>query len=436
MVTPDGKVLFPLRSLKGSRCVPGDKSISHRSLLFAAVADGPSHISHLAPGQDVQSTRKALERLGVPIIEREGTVSVEGLGWSGLDRDENAAPIELDCGNSGTTARLLCGLLAGRRGAYRLVGDSSLSSRPMRRVREPLEALGARIEGGDTLPLLLRGTHLHAGRVRTPVASAQVKSALILAALQADGVSTIEEDHLTRDHTERLLLSMGAPIEHTGNGAATIGVRGGEPRLSPIRFRVPGDPSSAAYLAALGCLLPGSEVVLPGVSLNPTRLGFYRLLRRMGARLSWEETEQSPEPTGTIRANGGRLQGIDVGPEDVVAAIDEIPLLAIIASQADGTTRIRGAEELRHKESDRISTTVAMLEAFGAEVEELEDGMEIHGGVSLRGCTVSSSGDHRLAMCAAVAAAVADRPSLLIGHEWVKVSYPGFFDELREHPRG
>ena len=422
--------LGPLTSVRGTLRVPGDKSISHRALLFAAIATGESRIRGLATGQDVRSTARALQRLGVPIRFWEDEVVVQGVGWDGLDRGETV-PLELDCGNSGTTTRLLLGLLAGRRGRFVLHGDASLSRRPMARVTRPLTALGATFAGGETLPLEVAGTPnngaLVGAAITTGVASAQVKSAVILAALQARGESHITEPRPTRDHTERMLTAMGAPIRPAA-GAGWY-VDGGCPPLSPLTQTVPGDASAAVYPLVLACCLPHSQVTLEDVGLNPRRIGLLRLLERMGADLDYTVCHHDPEPIGPITARSSRLHGIDVSGADVVDTIDELPLLALAAATATGRTTITGAGELRHKESDRIAATVAMLLAFGARVTELEDGMTIDGG-PLRGARVDAASDHRIAMSAAVAAALASGPSSLSGHEWVKISHPGFFEDL------
>ncbi|MBP7146839.1 MAG: 3-phosphoshikimate 1-carboxyvinyltransferase [Acidobacteria bacterium] len=416
-----------VRSVRGVVRVPGDKSIAHRALMFAALADGRSRVRGLPPGGDVRSTRGALEALGVA-IEGADDVSVAGRGWPGLARDP-AVPVELDCGNSGTTSRLLLGLLAGTRGQFRLLGDASLSRRPMGRVLRPLRAMGAEIAGGDTLPLTVHGRELAAARLETEVASAQVKSALILAALQAAGESRVDEPRPSRDHTERLLAAMGASLRRDGERGCVV--QGGRPRLAPLDLEVPGDPSSAAFFVALACLRGGSELSVERVGLNPRRTGFYRLLRAMGADLGWEVEVNVPEPVGTLVARGGALSGIRVGGEDVVDAIDEIPLLAVVAAAAEGETEIRGAGELRVKESDRIAATARLLREFGADCDELPDGLLIRGGRTLRGAAVDAGGDHRIAMAATVAASIAAGESAIGGHEWAAISYPGFFDELR-----
>ena len=431
--TEKQRVLRPLDGVRGRLTVPGDKSLSHRSLMFGAVAEGVSRVRGLASGGDVRSTRAVLETIGVPIRDEGGAVVIEGRGWAGLDVD---GEVEIDCGNSGTSARLLCGLLAGRRGRYRLIGDASLSRRPMARVTRPLAGFGADFDGGETLPITICGGQLTAANLDTGVASAQVKSALILAALQADGPSIVREARRSRDHTERLMSAMGAPIEPIdGDFDAALAWRigGGASSLMPLDFDVPGDPSSAAYAVALACALPDSEIEVEHVCLNPGRIGFYRLLARMGADIDWQMTAASPEPVGAIRARGGPRRGIEVGPEDVVDAIDELPLLAVIAATAEGRTVIRGAEELRHKESDRIAATARLLTAFGARVEERPDGLVIEGDPGarpFRGAAVDAEHDHRIAMCAAVAAALSEGDSSLTGGQWVAISYPGFFGDL------
>ncbi|MFN7964237.1 MAG: 3-phosphoshikimate 1-carboxyvinyltransferase [Acidobacteriota bacterium] len=319
-------------------------------------------------------------------------------------------------------------MLAARRGRFRLHGDASLSRRPMKRVTELLSHMGARFEGGDGLPLIVHGGDLRAANLSTAVASAQVKSALILAALQASGTSVIEEPAASRDHTERMLAAMGAPLQT--EGARVVRVTGGNAALSPLDLDVPGDPSSAAFAIALACLRPGSQVTVENLSLNPRRLGFYRLLSRMGARIEFARTQETPEQIGFITAIGSRLHGIQVEPEEIVDAIDELPLLATVAAAATGPTTIRGAAELRHKESDRITSTVAMLRAFGAVIDELPDGFEISGDTAFVPAHVDAHSDHRIAMSATIAAALAPEPSTLHGSEWVRISYPGFFDDL------
>ena len=438
--------LGPRGAVRGRLRPPGDKSVSHRALLFAAAARGTSRIRGLAPGADVAATRRALEALGVAVADEGGAsfeergasgeedggarrvVVVRGAGWAALDRAADAAPLEIDCANSGTSARLLLGLLAGTRGRFLLRGDASLSARPMARVAAPLRAFGARIEERPTLPLLVDGAALRGASVATGAASAQVKSALILAALQARGASVVVEPAPTRDHTERLLAAMGAPLRAAGT---RIEIDGGRPDLAPLDLDVPGDPSSAAYAAALAALDGAGDLVVEDALLSPRRTGFYRLLAAMGADVELSVARAAPEEVGTIVVRGGRpLRGVDVAGQDVVDAVDELPLLAVVAAQARGRTTIRGAAELRVKESDRIAATVRLLRAFGARAEELPDGLVVEGPAALRGAAADAGGDHRLAMCAAVAAARASGPSLLRGGEWVRISYPSFFADL------
>ncbi len=425
--------LKPRGAVRGVLRVPGDKSVSHRALLFGAFARGVTRARGLAPGADVRSSRGVVEALGIAVRDEGDAVLVAGRGWDGLHRDPAAPPLGLDCGNSGTTTRLALGLLAGGRGRFLLHGDASLSRRPMRRVAEPLARLGARLEERDTLPLVVEGAPLRGARVETGVASAQVKSALVLAALQADGPSVVVEPEPTRDHTERLLRAMGVPlgpVTEDGRARAGLTVPGGAPPAAPLEITIPGDPSSAAFFVALACLSPGSELRVENVLLNPGRIGFYRLLARMGADVAWHEEVSSPEPCGTIVARGGALRGVEVGAHEVVDAIDELPLLAVCGALAEGPTTIRGAAELRVKESDRIAATVALLRAFGAQADELPDGLALAGGARPRGAAVDARHDHRIAMCAAVMAARASSASRLGGAEWVRVSWPAFFDEL------
>ncbi len=429
------RVVGPAGPVRGRVRVPGDKSIAHRLLLLAAVARGTSRLAGLPAGRDVASTRGAVEALGVAVREEGDRLLVEGRGFPALDRDPSAEPVRLRCGNSGTTARLLLGLLAGRSGRYLLDGDRSLRRRPMERVTGPLRAMGAGIDGRGTLPLVLRGGPLRPLELVLPVPSAQVESALVLAALQAAGESRLVPPGPRRDHTLRALAAMGAPVDvrGPGNPPGEVRIRGrdGGPDLAPLEADVPGDPSSAAFLLALAAAIPGSDLAVPGVSVNPTRLGFVRLLRRMGAVVEVaEDRSAGPEPAGTIRVRGGPLRGIRVEGRDVADAIDEIPLVALLGAVAAGETVVRGAGELRVKESDRIAGTVALLRALGAEVEELPDGLAVRGGASLAGGTVDARGDHRLAMAGAIAGLLARGETTVIGASAAAVSWPGFFRVL------
>jgi len=398
--------------LRGSVEVPGDKSISHRALILNAVAAGPARIQNLATGEDVASTARCLRALGVKVSE-EG---VQGVGLHGL----HAPHGPLDCGNSGTTMRLLAGLLAGQPFETTLTGDQSLSRRPMDRVTTPLAKMGARA----TLdPLRVGGGKLRGAEHLMDTPSAQVKSALLLAGLQADGVTRVVEPVRTRDHTERMLGAMAAPIRVDG---AAVEVRRAA-RLDPLPLRVPGDLSSAAFWIVAAAFHPRALVELPGVGVNPTRAGILRLLPV--ARI--KETKAGGEPTATLHAR--TMRGVRPWQwSDHLSAelIDELPVLAVAATQLGGRTVISGAGELRVKESDRIAAMAAGLAALGATIRELPDGWEIDGPVRLRGARVDSFGDHRVAMALAVAGLLAEGETEVEGAECVAVSYPRFWDDL------
>jgi 3-phosphoshikimate 1-carboxyvinyltransferase len=413
--------LAPLGRIRARLRAPGDKSISHRALILNALAEGSATVTGLAPGLDVRSTAAALAALGAEVAPAaDGVVIVTGPAtWS--------ARGPVDCGNSGTTARLLLGALAPRAdGEIVLDGDDSLRRRPMDRVAIPLAAMGAEIaerNGRGRLPLAVRGRPLSGARHRLEVASAQVKSALLLAGLAAEGSTVIAEPLPSRDHTERMLRAMGADLEI-----------GGEIRLEPgpigaIDVAVPGDLSSASFFLGLAAAA-GGEAVVEGVGLNPGRTGFLSLLERLGAEVVVETEQDGIEPVGIVTVRSDGLRGIVVGAREVPGAIDELPLLAVLATQADGETRVTGAGELRVKESDRIAAIVAGLSAMGADVEALSDGFAVRGPVPLTGARLDALGDHRIGMALAVAASVARGDSLLVGAEWVDVSYPGFFDAL------
>jgi len=419
-------------ALRGRLRVPGDKSISHRALLFAALADGRSALTHLADGDDVHRTRLALEHLGVGIrTARGGEVRVQGNGLDGWRE-----PVQvLDCGNSGTTVRVLSGALAGRSFLSVLTGDASLVQRPMRRVVEPLRAMGATIDGRDGAafaPLVIRGDVLRGVRHELVVASAQVKSALVLAGLQAGGITEIAEPGASRDHTERMLAALGAPVERAGE--RVVRVRAGAPEA--FELEVPGDPSSAAFFVVAACLTPGSSIVLERVSLNPTRTGFLDVLRRMGAAIEVTETTTVVgEPVGDIAVESSALAGTTIAGDEIPNVIDEIPALAVAAAFADGVTEIRDAAELRVKESDRIGTIEQELSQLGVDVVAQADGMTIRGGAPRPG-TLKSHGDHRIAMSAAIALHALPGDSTVRGWKAVASSYPGFAEDLRSLTSG
>ncbi len=406
--------------------VPGDKSLSHRALLFSALAEGEARIRGLQEGLDVAASRRAVEALGAGVREEGGGVVVAGRGVGGL-REPDAV---IDCANSGTTMRLLAGVLAGHGFLSVLTGDASLRRRPMARILDPLREMGALALGRaeDTrAPLVLRGGSLRALDWKLPVASAQVKSAVLLAGLHARGVTWVEEPELSRDHTERMLAAMGAEVVRDG---LRVGVRG-PARLKALDLEVPGDPSSAAFWAAAALLVPGSRVRVRGVSLNPTRTGFYRILRRMGASVVLEETgEACGEPVGDVVVEHGPLEGVEVSPAEVPTAIDELPVLAAVAAAARGETRVRGAEELRHKESDRIEAVAGELRKAGVPVQTLPDGLRVTGGAPLRPAAFESHDDHRLAMAMGVLCLAIPGGGTVDGAEAAAVSYPGFWTQL------
>ena len=442
------ETVTPATRIDGSIRVPGDKSIAHRALILGALADGDSVISGLPEGEDVRATMACLRSLGVAISPsplwggsgREYRISpaatAGGPGW-GFATPHGA----LDCANSGTTMRLLAGLLAGSRVSATLEGDTSLRRRPMARVIDPLRRMGARIDSNEGRPpLFVSGTRLQGRHHLLSVASAQVKSAILLAGLAASGPTTIVEPVPTRDHTERLLTAMGAdlrvsslaPLAREGQGGGpTIELRPSHRPLRSIELAVPGDFSSAAFWMAAAAMRPGWSVTIEQVGLNPTRTAFLRLLEAMGAQVVVELGSAGIEPTGTVTVVGRQLRAIDVGAADVAAAIDEIPALLAVATQAEGVTRIDGAAELRVKESDRIAGMAEGLRRMGTVVEEGQDGISVSGPSTLGGVMVSSNGDHRIAMALAIAGLVASRPTTIDDADCVAVSYPAFFNDLR-----
>lgn len=408
--------------------VPGDKSISHRSLILAALSNGSSRISGLLRSADVQSTANVLAAMGVSIESEGESIRVVGLGLRGLIAPRR----QLDCGNSGTTARLMSGVCAAHSFDSTLVGDASLSRRPMRRATEPLEQMGAHFtfrENPDGLPLTIHGTSLASIGWKSPTASAQIKSAILLAALNAQVSATVTEPHRSRDHTERMLAARGVPIMVDG---ATVSI-GVARNMEPLDSHVPGDPSSAAFFIALAALSEGRTIDLPDVCVNPTRTGFLDVVQRMGAvvRLS-DESDSGGEPTATIHATGsGSLVSVSVGAAEMPSLIDEVPILACLAARADGETVVTGAGELRVKESDRIAATVRNLRAIGADAEERPDGMVIRGSRAPLAGRVETHGDHRLAMAFGVLAAMHENSIEIDLPECVAVSYPSFWSDLR-----
>jgi 3-phosphoshikimate 1-carboxyvinyltransferase len=420
-------------ALKGSVRVPGDKSISHRAVLFSAISDGPCGLAGVLDSEDVRATITAVRSLGAKVDEHGSDARgllLEVTGWGSAGPTRPLGPI--DCGNSGTTARLLMGALAGWDVEATLTGDASLSARPMRRVTEPLAAMGARLRmsPAGTLPVTVRGGELRAMRYESPVASAQVKSAVLLAGVRAYGRTTVVEPAPSRDHTERMLPAFGVGVgRDCGEGCVWVD---GPEVLHGTDVEVPGDPSSAAFLVAAACIVPGSAVELPDIALNPTRTGFLRVLARMGARVGAVPTRNAgAEPIGRITAeHEGALVATTVAATEVPSLVDEVPVLAVVATQAAGTTRFEGVGELRVKESDRLAAIAEGLTALGAVVRSGDDWLEIDGPARLKGCDLDSLGDHRLAMAWAVAALIAGGSVGIERWESVAVSYPRFEADL------
>jgi len=423
-------IVAPAGRLSGRLRVPGDKSISHRYAILAALADGASTIRHFAPGADCRSTLACLCALGVDVKEDPGgAITILGRGF-----DRWRSPnVPLDAGNSGTTMRLLAGVLAGHAFSSTIVGDSSLSRRPMRRVIAPLESMGARIDSLDGRPpLTIHGGRLHGIAHRPDTPSAQVKSAVLLAGLHAEGTTTLVEPAKTRDHTERALVAFGGTARVDGDA---VSVAGGQ-RLRGQTLTVPGDFSSAAFWLVGAAALPGSRIHVDDVGLNPTRIALVDVLRRFGARVEVTVAGvEAGEPRGAITVEHDRTLALEVGPDEVPALIDELPAIGALAAHG-GSVEVRGAAELRVKESDRIATLVAGFRALGIDAEERPDGFAVHGPSNgaprPAGGVADAHGDHRMAMAFAIAALAADRPCRIEGADAVAISYPGFFDALDE----
>ncbi len=414
--------------LVGAARVPADKSITHRALLFGAIAHGVSRVRNFLDGGDCRATLGVVRALGVEVEEpATGEWRLHGRGLRGLQEPETA----LDCVNSGTTARLLTGLLAGQSFHSVVVGSPQLRKRPMARVVEPLRQMGADIggrEGGRLLPLSIRGRELAGFDYTLPVASAQVKSALLLAGLYAGGLVIVREPGPSRDHTERMLAAMGAPIVRRGPVITSESPPG---PLGPVDLTIPGDFSSAAFLLAAAACTPGSDVTIPGVGVNPTRRGLLDALIEMGADIAMHNwAESGGEPTGDLHVRPAALAGITLSGDIIPTLIDELPVFAVIATQAHGQTVVRDAAELRVKETDRIATTVAELRKLGAAIEPTADGFIIEGPTRLKGARVDSHGDHRLAMALAVAGLLAEGATAVEDADCVSDSFPGFADVL------
>jgi len=418
--------------LKGELTVPGDKSISHRSVMFGSLAEGLTEIHGFLQGADCLSTISCFSKMGISIENQGDTVLVHGKGLRGLTKPEEV----LDCGNSGTTTRLISGILAAQSFDVTLTGDESIQKRPMKRIIEPLSRMGARIESvrqNGCAPLHITGTSLHGIHYQSPVASAQVKSSILLAGLYADGETRVTEPYLSRNHSERMLSAFGADI-HTEGTTAVLKPGG---RLTGRLITVPGDISSAAFFIAAALIVPDSEVLIRNVGINPTRDGILRVCRSMQADITLLNVSDGPgEPTADLLIRSGGLKGTVIEGAVIPTLIDELPVIAAMACYVEGTTIIRNAEELKVKESNRIAVMAENLTAMGADVTETEDGMIIRGGRPLHGAVIDSKKDHRIAMTFAVAALGADGETEILDADCVNISYPGFYGDLERLCRG
>lgn len=421
------KFIHTAKPLKGELSVPGDKSISHRAVMFGSLASGTTEITHFLKGADCLSTIGCFRQMGVEIEEQKDRILVHGRGLHGLSAPSSV----LDCGNSGTTTRLISGILAGQSFSSQLTGDASIRKRPMGRIIRPLRQMGASIEslsGNDCAPLRIEGQPLHAISYDSPVASAQVKSCVLLAGLYADGPTSVTEPALSRNHTELMLSSLGAELTRRGT-TATINP---EPVLTGTSIHVPGDISSAAFFLAAGLMVPGSEILLKNVGINPTRDGILRVIRAMGGSLEiLNRTNSGGEEAADLLVRSSSLHGTVLEGELIPTLIDEIPVIAVLAAFAEGTTIIRNAEELKVKESNRLDIMVDGLSRMGADIEGTDDGMIIRGGKSLHGAVIDSHLDHRIAMSFAVAALAADGETEILDADCVNISYPEFYRDLK-----
>lgn len=411
----------PAKKFSGIISVPGDKSISHRSAIIGSLTNGVVNVSNYLTSADCLATLRAMRSMGV-VIGGFGTtnVNIHGVGLRGLKKPDKT----LDLENSGTGARLIAGLVSGCLFTAELTGDESLRKRPMLRIVKPLSEMGAKIEGMKC-PLKITGGNLKGIDYVSPVASAQIKSCLLIAGLLADGNTSVAEPAKSRDHTERMLKYLDADIKING---LKISVKGGVClRAKPIR--VPGDLSSAAFMLAGGLIVPGGDVTVREVGVNPTRIAFLDVLKRMGANLEIKELpEVNNEPAADIRARSSKLKGVEIGLGEIPGLIDELPIIAVLASAANGKTVVSGAYELRVKESDRIKTVADNLKKFGVDIEEKQDGWIINGGKELRGAVVPSFGDHRIAMAMVILGLIADGETVVEDTEWINTSFPGFMD--------
>lgn len=419
---------MPIQSLNGTIKVPGDKSISHRAVMFGSIAEGKTTINGFLTGEDCLSTISCFKKLGVNIVQENEHVTVEANGISGLHPPSE----DLYVGNSGTTIRLMLGILANTPFTSVLTGDDSIAKRPMNRVTKPLKQMGAEINGNDSgnkVPLQIKGGNVKGIHYNSPIASAQVKSAIILAGLEGEGTTSVTEPLKSRDHTERMLEAFGAKVK---SNSLTVSIEGGQ-QLKGTHIEVPGDISSAAFFLVAGAIVPNSTITLQKVGLNPTRTGILDVLNDMGAQISYQNVnEEASEPYGDLVIKTSSLKGAVIKGDVIPRLIDEIPIIALAATQAEGQTIIQDANELRVKETDRIETVVNELKKMGAEIKATEDGMIINGKTSLKGTSVQSHGDHRIGMMLSIASCIAEGDTTLDQSQAVAVSYPSFFDQLKD----
>ena len=417
-----------VNSLKGEVSIPGDKSISHRAVMFGSLAEGTTEVTNFLQGADCLSTISCFRKLGIEIENTSQRILIHGKGLHGLTEPSDT----LDTGNSGTTTRLISGILAGQRFTTILNGDASIQTRPMKRIITPLSIMGADItslKGNDCAPLRICGGKLHGIAYKSPVASAQVKSCVLLAGLYADAPTSVTEPVLSRNHTELMLAGFGAHVASSGT-TATIEP---EPDLNGMKIEVPGDISSAAYFLAAGLMIPNSEILIKNVGINPTRDGILRVAKEMGGDITiLNEKTSGGEPTCDLLVRSSSLKGVTIGGKIIPTLIDEIPMIAVMACFAEGITTIKDAQELKVKESNRIDTVVTNLKAMGAHIEATDDGMIIEGGYPLHGAVIDSHLDHRIAMSFAIGALGADGETRIEGAECVKISYPEFYQTLEK----
>ncbi|MUV37848.1 3-phosphoshikimate 1-carboxyvinyltransferase [Lentibacillus sp. JNUCC-1] len=414
------------QGLTGTMHVPSDKSISHRAVMLGSLAKGKTIVNGFLNAEDCLQTISCFRQMGVAITQEDAYVEIEGNGLAGLQEPREV----LELGNSGTTIRLLAGILAGRPFHSVLQGDASLATRPMGRIAKPLRLMGAAIDGrgnGMYTPLSVRGGGLRGIDYQSPVASAQVKSAVLLAGLQAEGTTSVTEPALSRDHTERMLRAFGVQVDVNGN---TIAIEGGQ-TLTGTTLNIPGDISSAAFFLVAGAVVPESSILIQNVGMNPTRSGIIDALQDMGASLTIKHfDEKRAEPAADLHIQSGPLRGIELGGDLIPRLIDEIPVIALAATQAEGRTVIKDAAELKVKETNRIDTVAMELNKMGAHVEPTDDGMIIHGPTPLKGTTVNSHGDHRIGMMLAIAGCIAEGETVVENSEAIHVSFPDFFERL------